>query len=417
MDKYTYEEKINIFKNDMDKVNKKLNYYINHELLNDPNQDNYILKNNLNILLLISEDIEQKFINVRDLIVNKKDDNIIKNEVEDISESIQLILHLVNKYNINSENFENKIIKLSNNNIEHFGWKSIMKAAKKFANKIVNKVLKPVEKFFKNIFKQITGIFNNIINMLDKIKDLAVKYILKILNWLLLLGKMFLYLIETLIPGISKFIYNFSINFYNKASQTWMIVPVVYTLLRKFIPIYLDYVIIDIIRAFGIKKYIYNSELNMDVPVDFFFEDDSIKTISLALSIFLTWILFWKNTQTLITIKDYIISFVLYLLLKFIDLIKYILLNVYKFSINHEFFTELGNLKDPKFLYKKFLQLLDLIINNIEEFIMISLFYLILIVYFVKNVLPQFKNAIPTLKEMYLYINILIHNLINLKSK
>ena len=413
MNNYSYEQKIIMFKNDIKKIKHKLNYYFSNKLLDDPNENNYILKQNFFIIEQIFYDIENNFVDMKDNIINKSEEEIIMDKVSNITDNIQLILFLTTKYNIETEQFYNKINDLAKNknnddNIENFGVSSIKKAAKKLADKEVKKILKPIEKTFKNIFSSITGIFSKIGKLVQPIIDIAKKYILPILDWLVMLAKMFLYLIEKLIPTIFKFLYKFVIDFYNKALQTWMVVPIVYVVLHRFIPKYIDYVIVDLLRAFGEKTKFNNIEEKLG--------DEHVKTISLVLTIFFTWILFWKNTKTLVTLKNYIISIGLYTLLKFYDLIKFILLNLFKLPGDSKFFTDVGNLKDPKFLKKKVLQLIDLIINNIEKFVILLLIYFIIIVALFKNILPRFSKTIPTQKEFFLYFKILIYKLLNLNK-
>lgn len=420
MNNYSYEQKINIFKNDIKKIKEKLNYYFSNDFLKDPNEDNYILKQNLFIIEFIFNDIENDFINTKDYIINDGDKNFISNNIENITNNIQLVLFLLSKYNIQTEQFYDKINKIikreQNKNIENFGWGSIMKAAKKLADKITKKILKPIEKTFKSIFSSIVKFFTNIDKLLNPIIKIGQKYVLPVLDWLYTLAKMFLYLIDTLIPGFSKFMYNFFISFYNKAKQTWMIVPIVYSALHRFFPKYIDFVFVDLIRALGFKKQVYDREQGKMVQVDFFFDDDTIKKLAFTLTIFFTWILFWKNTQTLVTFRDYLITLGLYAIMKFYDLIKFILLNLFKMPINHIFFTELGNLKDPQFVKKKFFQLIELIINNIERFMIFCMIYLILIVTIIKYLIPKIEKAIPTEKEFFLYFKILIYKLLNLNK-
>lgn len=421
MDNYSYEQKINILKNDIKKINGKLKYYFSNNFIKDPNEDNYILKQNFYIIETIMKDIESDFISVKDYIVNGGEKNIIEDKVESIIDNLQLVTYLNSKCKIQTESFYDKIQKIiddDNKNIEHFNlWKKISKAAKKLANKIVKKVFKPIEKFFKDMFSKITKIFSSIGDFFVKLEEFAEKYILKVLNWFVILGKIFLYLIDKLIPGFAKFITYLINNSIIKFKQTWVVLPVVYTVLNRFFPKYIDYVIVDILRAFGLKKTITN-DFNQSEVVDYFLDDDELKNYGRILAIFFTWILFWKNTKTLITIRDYLITICLYILFKFIDVIKYLLLKLFKLPINHEFFQELGDMANPKYLLRKFMQLLNLLYYNLEKVIVLMFLYFLMIMFLIKNVLPHFSKSIPTSKELYLYFQLILYKLYKLfKSK
>jgi hypothetical protein len=421
MDNYSYEQKINILKNDIKKINGKLKYYFSNKFLKDPNEDNYILKQNFYIIETIMKDVESDFISIKDYIVNGGEKNIIEDKIESIVDNLQLVTYLNSKCKIQTESFYDKIQKIiddDNKNIEHFNlWKKISKAAKKLADKIVKKVFKPIEKFFKDMFKNITKIFSSIGDFFIKLKEFAEKYILKVLNWFVILGKMFLYLIDQLIPSFYKFLSFLITNIKILFKQTWVVLPLVYTVLNRFFPKYIDYVIVDILRELGLTKTIRN-KFNQQEVVEFFLSDDELKNYGKVLALFFTWILFWKSPKTLITIRDYLITICLYLLFKFIDVIKYLLLKLFKLPINHDFFQDLGDMADPKFLLRKFMQLLNLLYYNLEKVIVLTFLYFLMIMFLIKNVLPHFSKSIPTPKELYLYFQLILYKLYKLfKSK
>ena len=418
MNNYSYEQKINILKNDIKKINGKLKYYFSNKFLKDPNEDNYILKQNFYIIETIMKEVRDDFIIVKDYIINGSEKKIIEDKVESIVDNLQLVTYLNSKCKIQTESFYDKIQKIiddDNKNIEHFNlWKRIASAAKKYANKLVDKILKPIGKFFEDQLGKLANIFKDILNFLEPLENFAKKYLLKILDWLVILGRMLLYLIDTLIPGFSNFIIYFVNNFIIKFKKTWVVLPVVYTVLNRFFPKYIDYVIVDILRALGLKKTIQN-KFNEYESVDYFLDENDLKFYGKILAIFFTWILFWKNTKSLIIIRDYLITICLYILFKFIDIIKYLLLKLFRLPIVHDFFQEIGDMKDPKYLLRKFMQLLNLLYYNIDRVIIFTFLYILLIVFLIKNLLPHFIKPIPTLKELYFYFQIILYKLF--KSK
>ena len=356
--------KINIINNEINKF-KKNTKDIRGEIFN------FNVATNINYISSMLNTIQNE---MSKIIIKKNNNDDIDENVNYLTFLFSHINKIISVYNIEHENYDLVNMRLKKENFEHFipqKDKVIEKFDLGAIGRFFNGLMAPLEDiklFFVEFGKWLEGAFLTMIKLFIILLKFLIKFFIVILPKLL--KELYLFLIKLTIKLI-----------------TVGITAILFAALLYYILIVY-------------WKYILQEDLAEDLPI----------TLTALPTVIITWHIFWKKTYIFEYLQIKIIKYLIKLITGGSKLIFITLLGLPE---NDPFFITAKKSKDFVTLSKLFL---DMIYRNIDTIIIRSLIILAIAKTIFIKYIDIIKAVVITPKELLLYMNIVIHKILNFGS-
>jgi hypothetical protein len=355
----------NKIKYNLKKINKHINILNNNTKNILTERCNFNICTNINYVSSMINSIQNE---MSKIIIKKNNDEEIDDNINQLSFLFTHLNKIIKVYNIEEENFELVNIRLKNENFEHFipeKDKVIETFDFSFLTKLFNQIKKPLENitsFLVKFSKWFGTVFLNMVKMFIKILEFFVKFLTVIL--------------PKLLKALYVFLTQVAIKFMKVGIITILFGTVLFITLSKY------------------WKYILGENSEQDIPI----------VLTTLPAVLVTWSIFWKKTY----VFEY---FQIQLIKKTIQLLrgslKIIFIHILGLPEDHKFFTTNS---------KSFLDLtgylLDLIYKNFDTIVLRLLITLAIIKIVMVKYIDIIRSVTPSVKEFFLYFNILIHRMV-----
>lgn len=356
--------KINIINNEINKF-KKNTKDIRGEIFN------FNVSSNINYINSMLNTIQNEMSKI--IIKNNNNDNIDEN-VNYLSFLFNHINKIISVYNIEHENYDLVNMRLKKENFEHFIPQKdqvIEKFDLSFITKLFDDLMSPINSikgFFEDFITWLKGDFLDMIKLFIKILTFLVNFLIKI------------------VPKLLKELYLFLIKLTIKLLKVGIITILFGALLYYVLTLY--------------WKYILNENSVENLPI----------TLTALPTVLITWNIFWKHTYIFEYFQIKIIKYFIKLLTGGSKLIFITLLGLPE---NDPFFVTAKKSKD-------FLELSGLFFNMIYTNFDTMIIRLLIILAIAKTIFIKYidiiKAVVITPKELLLYMNIVVHKILNFGS-